>query len=217
MNRKIVIALSGFKGSGKDTAGDILVRNHGFVQYSFADPLKGALSSMFGWNPNLLLGKSGPSRQWREQTDEWWSQALGQEITPRTMMQRVGTEVIRKKLHNDFWTLACKRFIENQSSHVVITDARFRNELDMIRSIGGYTVRVVRGNDPAWFKKQEKLNKLPAFTRKVFSAFYPHTHTNHISERDWIGYKFDWTLNNNDGLDFLERQLDAVIHLIKRI
>jgi len=35
-----IIAISGLAGSGKDTAADFLVKNHGFCKISFADEMK---------------------------------------------------------------------------------------------------------------------------------------------------------------------------------
>ena len=35
----MIIGLSGYARSGKDTAADRLVNNHGFVRYSFAAPM----------------------------------------------------------------------------------------------------------------------------------------------------------------------------------
>jgi hypothetical protein len=43
-----IIALSGWKGSGKDTVAAYLERAHGFKRVSFADPLKDRVSEQFG-------------------------------------------------------------------------------------------------------------------------------------------------------------------------
>lgn len=39
------IFLSGFSGSGKDTVADLLVKDHGYVKYSFAEPIKETVST----------------------------------------------------------------------------------------------------------------------------------------------------------------------------
>lgn len=43
-----VIAISGWKRSGKDTTADELVKNHNFKRIGFADPLKDSVASEYG-------------------------------------------------------------------------------------------------------------------------------------------------------------------------
>ena len=43
-----VIAISGWKGSGKDTVAGYLIQHHDFVRVSFADPLKDLVASEYG-------------------------------------------------------------------------------------------------------------------------------------------------------------------------
>ena len=58
----LVISLSGFKGSGKDTAALIMQSKMPFEGLSFAAPLKEALAAMFGWPRELLDGTTPESR-----------------------------------------------------------------------------------------------------------------------------------------------------------
>ena len=48
MNNKLVIGLSGWKGSGKDMVADFLVKEYNFQRLSFADPLKVMASKEYG-------------------------------------------------------------------------------------------------------------------------------------------------------------------------
>lgn len=50
----LVISLSGYMGSGKDTAADALVNNLGFTKVSFAAPLKEATSILTGLSVDML-------------------------------------------------------------------------------------------------------------------------------------------------------------------
>lgn len=53
-----LIGLLGEAGSGKDTAGKIMVQEHGFYSLALADPIKIYCNWMFGWNPKRLFDSS---------------------------------------------------------------------------------------------------------------------------------------------------------------
>src|SRR4051812_11153513 len=111
---KEVIGLVGFAGSGKDTVGQYLVEEHGFTSIAFADPLKDCLSAMFGWDREMLAGRTPNDRLWREQVDEWWANKLGiPHFTPRFAMQNIGTDVMRRTFHDQIWIINTeKRLLE---------------------------------------------------------------------------------------------------------
>ena len=44
----MIIGLSGIQGAGKDTVGDILISEYGFVKLSFGSALKDVISALFG-------------------------------------------------------------------------------------------------------------------------------------------------------------------------
>lgn len=47
MPQKLIIALNGFKGSGKDLGADYLIKNYGFIRVAFADALKTMVSEIY--------------------------------------------------------------------------------------------------------------------------------------------------------------------------
>ena len=51
---KLIVAISAWKGSGKDTAADYLVANWGFKRIGFADPLKDNVAKEFGISRDTL-------------------------------------------------------------------------------------------------------------------------------------------------------------------
>ena len=120
----MIIGICGFIGSGKDTIADYLVNLHHFRRESFANSLKDAVSHVFGWDRTLLEGRTKHSREWREKRDDWWSQRLEMEITPRFILQQWGTEVCRKAFHDDIWIASLENKLRNSRDDVVITDCR---------------------------------------------------------------------------------------------
>jgi hypothetical protein len=149
-----LISISGLIGSGKDTAADRLVTKHGYQRVSFAKPLKDIASTLFGWDRTMLEGGTPDARSRREMVDDWWSEKLDLEVTPRYMLQLLGTEVMRNTLHNDIWVLAAERWLtlQEDDARIVITDARFFNELSMIKSLGGKALGIYR-HIPKWLDK----------------------------------------------------------------
>ncbi len=63
---KTIIAFCGLAGSGKDTAANYLVEEHGFKKASFAAPLKQMVKIAFGFSDEQLYGPSSK----REEQDE---------------------------------------------------------------------------------------------------------------------------------------------------
>ena len=180
----MIIGVVGYIGSGKGTVGDILVRDHQYTKFAFADALKDATSTIFMWPRGLLEGDSNASRTFREKVDPWWSMKLGYEVTPRLILQKMGTEACRHGIADNIWIAALEKRIQGYDD-VVISDCRFPNEIDFIRSAGGVIVRVRRGEDPS----HEEISKM------------------HISETAWNAFPPDFTIDNNGTLTDLKENV----------
>lgn len=144
-----VVGVTGYKGSGKDTVGDYLVTKYGFLKINFADSLKSACKSIFLFNDEQLYGQS------KEIVDQVWG------VTPRSILQHVGTVLFRDKLGElipslDSKTIWLKNVLlqiralvqnnraESRTTKVVICDCRFDNEVEMIHLLGGKVFLVFR-------------------------------------------------------------------------
>ena len=207
-----IIGIVGFIGSGKDTVADYLVNFHGYKRESFANSLKDAVSQVFGWPRELLEGRTNESREWRETRDEWWSNRLKQDITPRYVLQYWGTEVVRKGFHDDMWVASLEHRLLNSQNDIVITDCRFPNEIKAIRNAGGRVIRIKRGPEPVWYDAAKSVNKGPS--RNMSWALSKQKMEKlgiHASETAWVGQKFDATLNNDGSLDELYSQIEREI------
>lgn len=198
--QKQIIGIVGLIGSGKDTIADYLVNFHGYRRDSFANTLKDAVSTIFGWDRDLVEGRTTTARQWREQVDEWWAQRLNiPDLTPRYVLQHWGTEVIRKSFHDDTWIASLENKLRNSKDNSVITDCRFPNEVKMIKGLGGKVLRVKRGEDPVWYDTAITANN----GDKQALDLMHNNYKVHISEWAWAGTDFDYTVLNNGSIDEL--------------
>ena len=198
----MIIGVCGLIGAGKDTIADYLVNIHEFRRDSFAATLKDACSAVFGWDRDMLEGRTRSSREWREQPDQWWSERLGREITPRWILQYWGTEVCRRGFHDDIWIASLENKLRNSRDDVVISDCRFPNEIAAIRAQGGYVIRVTRGPDPAWFQ--------PAQQHLIEGTPRP-LDLPHQSEWAWAATRFDAVVDNNASMDQLYQQINDLV------
>jgi hypothetical protein len=208
----MIIGVCGLIGAGKDTIADYLVNIHQFRRESFANTLKDAVSAVFGWDRELLEGRTKQSRTWREQPDPWWSQRLGKEITPRWVLQYWGTEVVRRSFHDDTWIASLENKLRKTNDDIVISDCRFPNEIAAIKQAGGTVIRVHRGPDPDWYGLAETVNSGPRNMSWTTAKIALEQYNIHGSETAWIGTKFDAVIDNNaDGLDNLYRQVNDLV------
>jgi hypothetical protein len=203
----MIIGIAGFQGSGKDTIADYLQNIYGFKRDSFAATLKDAVACVFGWDRELLEGRTTESRAWREQVDPWWSNRLNMpNLTPRLVLQKWGTEVARKSWHDDTWIASLENKLNRAHNDIVITDVRFPNEIQAVRNAGGIVIRVVRGPEPEWYELAIETN---SGTFNHMAQAYPEVHP---SEWAWIGTEFDAVIDNNDdGLDPLFAQVKHLV------
>lgn len=210
----MIIGVCGLIGSGKDTIADYLQNIHQFRRESFAHTLKDAVAHIFGWDRELIEGRTRESREWREQVDPWWSERLNMpHLTPRYVLQVWGTEVARRSFHDDIWIASLENKLRKTTDDVVISDCRFPNEIKAIKNAGGIVIRVKRGPDPVWYELAETVNRGP--TNNInwrLSKNQLETYGIHASETGWIGTDFDAVIDNNaDGLDNLYRQLNGLL------
>lgn len=197
----MIIGVCGLIGSGKGTVADILVESHSFQKLSFADSLKDGVAAMFDWPRSMLEGDTPASREWREQPDRFWSEEMGYSVTPRYVLQKVGTECMREGLFDDIWVSRTKQKLQRQSYlDFVIPDVRFPNEISMIQEQGGVVVQVQRGELPDWAEEFQTTGVEPQDV--------------HPSEWMWMKARLDHTIKNDGTIDDLKNQVSDLLDAI---
>lgn len=211
----MIIGLCGLQGSGKDTVASHLIVNHGFVKLSFAGVLKDILSAIFGWDRGRLEGITKEDREWREEVDEWWSRELNiPNFTPRYAMQYFGTDLFRNHFHKDIWLLCVKRRLSSISRNIVITDCRFDNEIEMVKSMeNSHIIYLERDPLPDWV---HVFNDIYDFNtaeerEEEFKRLRIHPSDYLLFHREHYGEGFPNKILNNGSIKDLYGEVDTMI------
>jgi len=209
----MIVGILGFIGSGKGTVGDLLKDHYGFTPVSFASHLKDVVSVLFGWERKLLEGDTNESRIFREKPDGFWSEKIGQHFTPRIALQLMGTESTRKIFHEDFWIHALdNKLTKLGDKNVVVTDVRFKNEIDWIRNKKGILIEIRRGFKPSWYNIAVDANH----GSKKSEKYMLEESDVHESEWRWVGHQVDFVIENNGSLEDLSGNLQRTLEIVKK-
>lgn len=134
---RIILGIAGRIGSGKTEVAKYLEESHGFVRDAYAKSLKRAASEAFG----VPLTKFYASQAERRELDPYWG------ISYREMLQRFGTNAMRRTFGGDFWVDALWVNYKDLSAldiDLVIEDVRFPEEAEAVLSRGGAVIEVLR-------------------------------------------------------------------------
>ena len=206
----MIVGITGFIGSGKDTVAKMLVEK-GAVQDSFAAPLKDLCASVFGWPRDMLQGDTVESRDFRETPDMYWTRKLGiDQFTPRLALQLLGTEIMRTHFNQDIWLDSLEYRIRKQANNnncIVVSDARFKNELDLIKDLGGVVLHVVRDDLPEWYDIAVAANQGSVPAKHTMETRFRSVHA---SEWKWVGYDFDYEIENTGTLEDLQVKVSKI-------
>ncbi len=129
----MIIGLTGYAQSGKDTVAKMLVDNYGYTRIAFADKIREFLYETAPDYIKLLVDEVG------------WDRAK-QNSTVRELLQITGVGA-RKVFGEGFWVHEAMKSMLNDPRpdlNYVVTDVRFLNEADMIRANNGHLWRIKR-------------------------------------------------------------------------
>jgi len=172
MNPRL-IGFTGLAGSGKDTAGQVFV-DHAWQKFSFAEPLKAMLRTLLEFRLDGSKGTYPAQYTDGDRKEHVTDLLMGK--TARHAMQTLGTEWGRDLIHPDLWIDTFKRRASRamrDGTGIVVTDVRFPNEVEAIKSLGGKVFRVVRDPGPvvSGMHSSEALVTMLSVDAEIFNDF----------------------------------------------
>lgn len=187
-----VVALTGPKGSGKDTVGQLigeLYPDYKVKTIAFADPVKKVVQHLFDLNP-----ESVDQYDLFKRTDVEYSLPghLSHKVPGRHLVREIGmlmrkyderqfTDYVFDTITSDHARLTTMKMI------YVITDMRFDNEYTMVKSFGGKIIKILRPN---------------------------YHYDGHITERGFDDHLVDYKLMNDGDLEYLKTRVQIVMNSV---
>ena len=118
--------------------------------FSFADPLKLLAIHLFGLTEQQCYGSGEDKDTKTPVKTKFMRKLLNKDLgdkkflTAREFLQLFGTDVCRA-IKSDIWTNSCLPRIKDSNTELaIISDCRFPNEVDAIKSVGGKVIRLTR-------------------------------------------------------------------------
>lgn len=186
MSKKLLM-VTGRKRNGKDTFGDYLVKNYGYIKTQPFACFKEPLAKIFGFTERQM-------NEDKEVVDERWG------LSPRELFQEFGTGLMKTDLGerlpryketigNNLWVKVFKEYFKNQpDGNYLVCDWRFPEEYEFIKDSFDITrIRI----DSNRTKNNDK----------------------HISESGIDKLEVDYILNNNKTIKDFYKTIDNFIKL----
>jgi dephospho-CoA kinase len=169
----MIIAIGGKRGSGKDASAESLIKRHGFIRIALADKLKDLCSEvtsisrtdmddpilkdqpfktpfiLFSSHLQYLLdlveydGFKVTEEAYKAIFKEFNNKPI---LSIRHLLQTVGTDILRTHVSDTIWLEYFRQETKEVHSNIIVTDARFKNERDYLKSLGAILILVRRPN-----------------------------------------------------------------------
>lgn len=184
----MIVGLSGYARTGKDTVGQFLVEDHNFKRLSFADALRDLAVET---NPIVSKGNCPTCflRLANVIRNIGWEKAKDRYPEVRQFLNGLGNGA-RDVIGEDVWARVVGQKIGEEPGDYVITDVRFPNEARMLADEAAFIVRIAR---PEYTAARGADGK----------PFYSE-----VALDDW---EFDEYLINNGSLRYLQVKVDGLI------
>ena len=192
----MLIGIVGLERTGKDTVANYLVKNHNFLKYNLAHPIKQIGKIMFNWDINEMETNK------KDEID------INTGIVPRDFYKWFGTQICQFEIYKKFpelkekiperhmWSHIMKNYVlekrnKNKNANIIIPDIRFLHEVSVIKELGGKLIYLDRIQNPNFdnYDLKEIMKK----------------------ENNYI----DYTLENRETIELLYKSIEHLIKIIK--
>lgn len=197
---RMILSLSAWKMSGKDTVADYLVKEYGFRKLSFAAALKDLVSTAYTIPrhyfddqtlkelPLMSLPVVAADLSTQRVQGIFSSELQSGYWTPRALCILEGS--VKRAVENNYWvSQAIQELRNNPTQNYVITDMRYKSEANAI-------------------SRMFPENKVIRINR------WPSSPTTDPSERDMDDFTFDSIMYNTYSKEFLYESTDILINSI---
>lgn len=191
-----IIGLTGPAGCGKSTVADLLQEHFGYIEESFARPLREFVASVCCWTFENV------ERTKEERTPKLCNRS------PRDVMQLMGTEFARNMIGPDIWIRALESRIQRMRNFVDTYDPRVTPVAEWWspKLASGQLQFVVSDirfpNEAAWVREHGELWHLTRSGKGL---------TGHVSEAGVAVTDRDQILDNDCDLDALRARIGAML------
>lgn len=192
------VAICGKANTGKNTVSKLIRKSlyekfvgQKTIDYdyiAFADPIKQMVRTMFPDLPEKFL--TGSSKFRSEIIPGAFKD--GAPLTVRQLLIDIGTtgRAYKENVWLDAFDSAYRKATDKHKSLVIVTDVRFVNEFEHLKTKGFYNIRLLRD---------------------------AHLKIDHASETSQDGLQdsqFDFVLNNNGTLKNLKEEVKKIVHIL---
>lgn len=183
-----IVALTGPKGSGKDTVGALIKQmcpSYNVNTIAFADPIKTEIQHLFNLDP-----ENNNQYDDFKRTDIHYSvpNSITRDMTLKTVPGRhVVREIgmlMRRYDEKQFTNYVVDEIRRRPDDLWVVTDLRFDNEYSVLKGIGAKMIKIIRPQ---------------------------YQYDGHITERAFDDHLVDKILMNDGDLDYLQQRVEYIM------
>jgi hypothetical protein len=183
-----IVALTGPKGSGKDTVGQMIKEMYPSFNaktIAFADPIKTEIQHLFDLDPENndqydLFKRTSLTYQLKDY--------LSHSVDARHLVREIGM-LMRRYDEKQFTQYVVNEIRYRPTDLWVVTDLRFDNEYSILKGLGAKIIKIIRPQ---------------------------YQYDGHITERAFDDHLVDKILMNDNDIDYLKQRVQYIMNDITK-